>query len=82
MLKIDDEMKAKIIAQAKEMLKDYDGKGIDIWHGVMYDNGLDGFDMSIFQEDEFDKLSVIIYPVYNLNIDLSECLNLTEEVLK
>lgn len=78
---INRAVKDKITAKAKELLEGYDGLGIDTWDAVMYPDNVNGFDINVYQEDDTEPLSVWIYPVYELKVDTSKGLDITELVV-
>ena len=75
-----DEPLPRIIAKAQDMIKDYDGKGIDEWSAVM-ENDRDGFDINVYQEDEDEEFSVAVYEVKDLTADYAKYKVITKDVL-
>ncbi len=77
---IDNDMMAKIIAKAQDMITNYDGQGIDEWDAVMV-NDKDGFDINVYQEDEDEEFSVVIYAVKDQTADYEDYKVITKDVL-
>lgn len=76
---ISDTMKSRLVAKAREILNDYDGE--DVWDAVMYEDGKNGYDINLYQEDIDEPLKVIVYGVKDLEADYSDWIDITEEVL-
>lgn len=81
-INMNEEVKARLVAKAREMLAGYDGKGEDTWDAVMLDDK-DGYDINVYQENETEPLQVVVYEVKDLKVvnDYSHWLDITEEVL-
>lgn len=81
-INMNEEVKARLVTKAREMLAGYDGKGEDTWDAVMLDDK-DGYDINVYQENETEPLQVVVYEVKDLKVvnDYANWLDITEEVL-
>jgi hypothetical protein len=81
---ISDEMMAKLVAKAKELIAtEYDDdRGIDIWDSVMI-NDTDGYDINVYQEDGDEPIQTTVYEVKDQEVvdDYAVWKNITQEVL-
>jgi len=79
-MQIPSDVKAEIIAVAKEFLKDHHNEWADHWDSVMV-NDDDGYDINIWQEGVDEPLFVSVYEVKDNNIIYENTLDITEGVV-
>jgi hypothetical protein len=79
---ISDDMMAKLVTKAKELIDTQYDRGIDTWDSVMI-NDTDGYDINVYQEDEDEPIRTIVYEVKDLEVvdDYAVWKNITQEVL-